>query len=177
MKFEEKEYKIFDMFSKQWALVTAGDMKKFNTCTVSWGSLGTLWTRPGKNGAIVTIYVHPSRYTREFLEKNDIFTVSFYSDEHRKALGYLGSHSGRNENKVQTSGMTPIVIDGGISFEEANLTFVCKKIYQHQFDKNDIAPDVQDYYKSNPRVYPVNKDGEWEPHIVFVGEIIATKEK
>ena len=48
--FEEKDYKVFDMFAKQWALVTAGNMEDYNTCTVSWGSLGTIWTRPGKSG-------------------------------------------------------------------------------------------------------------------------------
>ena len=54
MNFEEKEYKVFELFQKQWALVTAGNMEKFNSCTVSWGSMGTLWTRPGKTGSVIT---------------------------------------------------------------------------------------------------------------------------
>lgn len=174
--FEETEYKVFDLFRNQWALVSSGDIEEFNACTVSWGSLGTLWTRPGKNGSTVTVYLHPARYTRELLQKNDTFTVSFFSSEHRKALGYMGSHSGRNEDKVAASGLTPISLDGTVGYEEANLTFVCRKIYQHQLAKEDIAQDVQDYYVANPKVYPLNENGEWEPHWVFVGEIIDVKD-
>ena len=120
--FDEKEYKIFKMFHEQWALVTAGKIEKFNTCTVGWGSLGTLWTRPGKNGAIVTAYLHPARYTREVLQQNDIFTVSFFPNEYRKALGYLGTHSGRNEDKVSASGLSPISIDQGVTFKDGAIT-------------------------------------------------------
>lgn len=174
--FEEKDYKIFDMFRNQWALVSAGNIGDFNTCTVSWGSLGTLWTRPGKSGSIVTVYLHPARYTREVLEQNDTFTVSFFPREYRKALGYLGSHSGRNEDKVSVAGLSPISIDQGVTYKEANLTFVCRKIYQHKLSKEDIAQDVKDYYIANPKAYPVNENGEWEPHVVFVGEIIDVKD-
>jgi flavin reductase (DIM6/NTAB) family NADH-FMN oxidoreductase RutF len=174
--FDEKEYKIFKMFHEQWALVTAGKIEKFNTCTVGWGSLGTLWTRPGKNGAIVTAYLHPARYTREVLQQNDIFTVSFFPNEYRKALGYLGTHSGRNEDKVSASGLSPISIDQGVTFKEANLTFVCRKLYQHQLSKENIAKDVQDYYIANPKSYPLNENGEWEPHWLFIGEIVDVKD-
>ena len=69
--FEDKEYKIFEMFHKQWALVSAGTMENNNGCTVGWGSLGTLWTRPGTDGAVATVYIYPSRYTWNFLNEND----------------------------------------------------------------------------------------------------------
>ena len=175
-QFEEKDYKIFDLFRNQWALVTAGNIKKFNTCTVGWGSLGTLWTKQGQNGSTVTVYLHPARYTCEVLQQNAIFTVSFFPKKYRKALGYLGTHSGRNEDKVSASGLSPISIDQGVTFKEANLTFVCRKMYQHQFSKEDIAQDVQDYYAANPKSYPLNEKGEWEPHWVFVGEITDVKD-
>ena len=170
--FEEKDYKVFDLFRNQWALVSAGNIEDFNTCTVSWGSLGTLWTRPGENGSAVTVYLHPARYTREVLQQNDTFTVSFFQREYRKALGYLGSHSGRNEDKVSAAGLTPISIGDSVTYKEANLTFVCRKMYQHQLEKEDIARDIQDYYIADPKAYPLNENGEWEPHWVFVGEII-----
>ena len=53
--WEEKEYKVFEMFRKQWALVTAGNKEHFNSCTVGWGSLGTIWGRPDSSGSIVTV--------------------------------------------------------------------------------------------------------------------------
>ena len=174
--FEDKAYKVFDLFNNQWALVSSGNIDDFNTCTVSWGSLGTLWTGKDRNGSIVTVYIHPARYTHDVLQQNDTFTVSFFPKEYRKALGYLGSHSGRNEDKVSASGLTPISIGQGVTYKEANLTFLCRKIYQHQFVKEGIAQDVQDYYIANPKAYPVNENGEWEPHCIFVGEIIDVED-
>ena len=38
--FTEQAYKVFELFDKQWALVTAGTPEQFNSCTVAWGSLG-----------------------------------------------------------------------------------------------------------------------------------------
>ncbi len=77
--FKEKEYKVFEMFDKQWAIVTAGSMEHYNSCTVSWGSLGNIWGHAGNSRPTVTVYVHPARYTSEFLKNSDTFTVSFYS--------------------------------------------------------------------------------------------------
>lgn len=102
--------------------------------------------------------------------------MSFFSKEYRKALAYLGSHSGRDEDKVATSGLTPIQINNGVTYKEANYTFVSRKIYQHQMSKEGIAQEVQDYYIANPQAYPLNEDGEWKPHWIFIGEIINVKE-
>ena len=82
---------IFSQFDKKWALLTAGELDKFNTMTVSWGGLGTIW-----NKSVATVYVRLSRYTHEFMDNNDYFTVSFYPEAQRKTLGVLGSKSGRD---------------------------------------------------------------------------------
>ena len=63
---------IFAQFDKKWALLTAGDKEKFNTMTISWGGLGTLWGKP-----VATVYVRKSRYTHEFMDREDYFTLSF----------------------------------------------------------------------------------------------------
>ena len=170
--FEKREYKVFELFSKQWALVTAGNMEQFNSCTVSWGSMGTLWARPGNDSHVVTVYLHLGRYTQQFFRENDTFTVSFFPESCRKALGYMGSHSGRDGDKAKAAGLTPVSFGASVTYKEATMTFLCRKIYQHPFSKEDIASEVQDYYKENPKVYPVDENGEWQPHWVFVGEII-----
>ena len=85
--FRQEDYKVFEMFDKQWALVTAGGMDHFNSCTIGWGSLGNIWAADRKTISTVTVYVHPARYTSEFLKESDTFTVSFYPDQYRKALG------------------------------------------------------------------------------------------
>ena len=175
--FEEKDYRVFDLFHNQWALATAGDIRKSNACTIMWGSLGTLWARPGKSSSVVTVYLHPARYTYELMRESPIFTVSFFPEEYKKALGYMGSHSGRDGDKTAGAGLTPAAFGEGVTYGEANLTFLCRKIYQHQFTKEDIAPEVQEYYKANPKVYPVDENGEWQPHWVFIGEILDVEDK
>lgn len=174
---EEFDFKIFDMFQKQWALVTAGSLERFNACTVAWGSLGTLWTKPGKNGAIATVYLHPSRYTCELMLSSSAFTVSFFPETCRNALGYMGSHSGRSGNKTAAAGITPIAMGESVTYEEANLTFLCRKLYQHQMSKNYLATDIQEYYQSNPKAFPPDEKGEWQPHWMFIGEIIDIEDK
>ena len=113
----------FHIFDKQWALVTAGTLEDYNTMTISWGGLGTLWSRP-----VATVYVKPVRYTYHFLEKNDYFTVSFFPEEYKKDLGILGSKSGRNGDKVALTSLTPIAAEHGVTFTQASATLICKKI-------------------------------------------------
>lgn len=176
-EFEQKDYKVFDMFSHQLALVTAGNVECFNGCTLGWGSMGNIWSRAGSIGPIITVYVYPSRYTWEFLKANETFTVSFFPQEYRKALGYMGSHSGRNEDKVKASGLTPIVMGDSVSYQEASLTFLCKKLYQHRFEKEDLAEEIHNYYKGSPAAFPPDESGEWQTHYMFVGEIIDVEDK
>lgn len=170
--FETKDYKAFTMFENRWALVTAGTLDDFNTCTVSWGSMGNIWGPNGGDISTVTVYIHPARYTQEFMAKYDTFTVSFFPESYRKALGYLGSRSGRDENKVANSGLTPVAAGDGVTFKEAELTFVCKKLYEHQFDEAYLAERVKDYYASNPAVYTQAGHDRWEPHYMYIGEVV-----
>ena len=164
--FEMKDYKVFDMFNNQWALVTAGTADHYNTCTIAWGSLGTIWGGPNRGRAIVTVYVNPDRYTWEFLKNSDTFTVDWFPPQYGKALGYLGSHSGRDEDKVASAGLTPKELSGGVTFEEANLTFVCHKLYQGEFQRSGLANEI------NHGIYE-----DWNPHWMFVGEIIDVEDK
>ena len=85
----------FELIGTEWGLVTAGDATGFNTMTVSWGGMGVIW---GKN--VVTIYVRPQRYTKRFIDAAGRFTLSFYAPEHKRALGVLGTKSGRDGDKV-----------------------------------------------------------------------------
>ena len=150
-------YKI----DKEWALLTCGKKEKFNMMTISWGSLGTLWHKP-----IATIYVRPNRYTNEFIENNDYFTLSFYDEEYKKDLGFLGSKSGRDIDKISYTNLTPEIIDNGITFKEANLTIVCKKIYFQDLDiKNIPQTEIDRFYNNEP------------VHRMYIGEVIDIIDK
>lgn len=146
----------FEKFNSQWALVTAGTPESFNTMTISWGSMGTLWNKP-----VITVYIRPDRHTCNFMKEADTFTVSFYDDCHHPALRQLGTLSGRDGDKVAKVGFTPKMLESGITFEQAKETFVCKKIYAQQLNWDDVPEFAH-------KIYGTCTD----PHIVFVGEVV-----
>jgi len=156
MDIREFISKPFDLFDRGWALVTAGNPDSFNTMTVSWGSMGTLWGKP-----VITVYVKPIRYTSEFLEREEYFTVSTYGQEQRKALALLGDKSGRDGDKVAESGLTPVFLENGVTFREAKRTFVCKKIYEEPFVGERVPAFAHEKYYE-----------EESEHIVFIGEVM-----
>ena len=146
----------FQVFNSDWALVTAGTEGDYNTMTISWGGLGTLW---GKS--VATVYVKPVRYTHSFLDANDYFTVSFFPEQYKKALMLLGTKSGRDGDKVAEAGLTPQYLDGTVTFQEARTTLVCKKIYRQDMDTAHMPADVvAAFYEKEA------------PHTVFIGEVV-----
>ncbi len=147
----------YEAFHQQWALVTAGDMTGFNTMTIGWGGVGCLWRRP-----VATVYVRPCRYTYQFMENNDYFTVSFFGDEYRDALKLLGAKSGRDCDKVQLSGLTPVPAGKSVTFAQAECTLLCKKIYHHDLQADQIPEDIFNQFY---------QPGE-TPHRVYYGQII-----
>ena len=146
----------FDRFSKDWALVTAGDKDSFNSMTISWGSMGTIWSRD-----VITIYIRPDRYTWSFLDEHDCFTVSFYDEQYREALNIMGSKSGRDIDKVEATGLTPVYLDGAVTYEQAQETFVCRKIYMAQMKYEDVPDYAKKIYQNGI-----------EPHYIIMGEVI-----
>lgn len=146
----------FNLFNKDWALLTAGDSKSFNTMTVSWGGVGILWR---KN--VATVYVRKSRYTLEFMDKNEHFSLSFGGDSMRKALTFCGKNSGRNCDKVKETSITPVFEENAPYFAEGKLVLICKKLYRQEMNANSFID------KSI-----VDKDySDDDYHIIFIGEI------
>lgn len=150
-----------EMISDGWGLVSAGNEEKFNTMTVSWGGLGEIW---GKDA--VFIFIRPQRYTYEFIEKEEFFTLSFYGEEFRNALKICGSQSGRNTDKVANAGLTPLFVDGTVSFEQAEYTFVCRKMASQFIDPKGFEDDsIEKNYSA----------GDY--HKVYIGEIVKVYSK
>ena len=154
-----KAENVFDLISKRWMLVTAGDKSRFNTMTASWGCLGHLW-----NTNISVCFIRKERYTFKFLEENDCYSLSFFPNEYKDALTYCGTHSGKDVDKVKETKLTPIFDDNAPFFKEANLVFICKKIYTDVIkEENILLPSViNNYYKT---------EGQ---HKIYVGEIVKT---
>ena len=92
------KFNPFDKISKQWMLITAGDRTKSNTMTASWGGVGIMWGKP-----VATAYIRPQRYTKEFVDQNEYFTLSFLAEEYRKALNVCGSVSWKTSGRRRGS--------------------------------------------------------------------------
>lgn len=153
---ELMEMNPFTKLSKEWALVTAGSKKEYNMMTVSWGGVGVIW---GKNAA--TIYVRDSRYTKEFVDESDFFTVAFLDENYREALNICGTKSGRDIDKFAESGLTPAFRHGIPYPDEANLVFVCKKM---------AAVRMTEEHFTDPEVMKFYADGDM--HTMYIAEII-----
>ncbi len=123
INIKDFEFNAFESIGHDWLLITAGDQSKINTMTASWGGVGVLW---GEN--VATVYIRPQRYTKEFVDAKDCFTLSFF-DGKKKELGVLGRVSGRDEDKIAQVDFHPIFIDGVPTFEEAKYVFVVEKVY------------------------------------------------
>ncbi|MDO4648852.1 MAG: flavin reductase family protein [Eubacteriales bacterium] len=149
----------FTKFDKEWALVTSGTKEKFNSMTISWGSVGTLWFK-----SIVTIYIRPDRYTFEFLKENDTFTLSFFGEENREALQIMGSRSGRNVDKVEAAGLTPEFLKDGITYKEAKQTIICRKLYMQKMNLDAVPEEARRYYETDA-----------DMHHMIIGEVIKVE--
>lgn len=115
---------IIKMVSEDWMLITVGDDNSFNMMTASWGGLGQVLGKP-----TAFCFINPARYTYQLMEKNDTFTLSFYSEAYREALQYCGSTSGKDTDKVKGSGLTPITTpEGSKAFSEAWMIIECRKL-------------------------------------------------
>ena len=149
---------IFKQFDKKWALLTTGTQENFNTMTISWGGLGTLWNKP-----VATVYVRESRYTHDFMDDNEYFTVSFYPEEYKKILGELGSKSGRDMDKMKESGLTPSNALESVTFAEAEITLVCRKLFKQRLEISNIPEDIAS---------TLYVDGD--AHDMYIGEVVGT---
>ena len=150
------------MIAKEWMLVTAGNEKNgYNTMTASWGHLGSIW---GHGGGLPTaaIYLRPQRYTKEFVDREELFTISVFPEQYKKDLGYLGVVSGRDKDKVADTNLTPVFGYDTTYFAQAKLVLVCRKLYRGTLTEEGFVDKsiLADHYP--------NRD----LHDMYIGEIV-----
>jgi flavin reductase (DIM6/NTAB) family NADH-FMN oxidoreductase RutF len=152
--------RIFHLFDDQWLLLACGDFgkKHFNAMTISWGSMGIMWNRP-----FVQVVVRPTRYTLEFMNQYDSFTVSAFGESHRNALNLLGSRSGRDGDKIAASELTPVASQkvAAPSFAEAELVLECRKLFWQDIDHSHfVDAGIEKHYPKK------------DYHRMFFGEVV-----
>lgn len=151
-----------ELFDKDWMALAVGKEGDMNAMTISWGEIGELWSKP-----VLTVFVSSSRFTHEFMERNGYFTVTAFPENRRSSLQYIGTHSGRDGDKLKSAGLTTEFTElGNPIFKEANLAIECRIIYKAPFEKEDIAADVAGIYDNGMGV-----------HTMYIGEIINVWKK
>lgn len=153
--YKQLEINPFTIIGEDDFLLTAGELGNWNTMTAGWGGLGYIWGKPA-----VFVFVRESRYTLEFMDRFDSFSLSFFPNEYKEALRICGTRSGRDIDKAKEAGLSAMSLDGTVAFDEANLVFTCKKLSRTLISKDGILdPSPLTHYPQ----------GDW--HYMFVGEI------
>lgn len=165
ISFEELKLNPMTLIGREWMLVTAGNQERgYNTMTAAWGHMGAIWDMSGRKSPLPTAlcFVRPQRYTKEFMDREETYTLTFFDESWRKQLGYLGTVSGRDENKIEKAGLTPVFGEGTTWFAEAKLVLVCRKLYRQELREDCFVDQaVMD------RNYPKR-----DFHTMYLGEII-----
>lgn len=147
----------FQMIGKDWLLVGAGNQDNYNAMTASWGTMGVLW-----NKNVISVVIRPQRYTYQFFEREDYFTVTVLKAGNEEAYRIFGRKSGRDCNKAELAGLTPHFDDRAVTFKEAKIAFVCRKIYVQDLDPKGFVDSTID-----EKNYP-----EKDYHRLYCGEIV-----
>ncbi|WP_312280330.1 flavin reductase [Oscillibacter sp.] len=155
---KELSIEALRLFTGRMPLLTAGDKTACNTMTIGWGGLGSFWNRPA-----CTVYVRHSRYTFQFMESNDYFTVSILPKERKDALTLCGTRSGRDTDKIADCGFTLCYGAGDAPFfDEAELVLVCRKLYAQDMTSEFVIDSG-----AAASFYP---EGDW--HRMYIGEVV-----
>lgn len=121
----------FDL-KDEWMLVTAAKPDgTVNTMTASWGGWGVMW---GKEVAFVVI--RPQRYTKEFIDSAESFSLCFFDKTFQKELTYLGKVSGRNEDKLSKTDLTLAKSQTVPFFNEAKQVVIVRKLFVQPMSEN-----------------------------------------
>lgn len=155
IKATELPFTPFDI-KNNWMLITAEKDGKVNTMTASWGSFGIMW-----NKEVVFVVIRPQRYTKEFVDSADSFSLTLFDKSYLKKLAYLGKVSGRDENKIDVAGLNILHEDGIPYFEEAETAIFAKKLFAQPITENSfIDKSIIDHW------YPIK-----DYHILYIAEI------
>ena len=155
------------------SLTTSAD-GRVNPMTISWGMLGIEWNRP-----LFITFVRTGRFTHGLLERNPEFTVNIpVGDYPAQLLKHLGTHSGRNEDKIATLGLHTVpgreISVPGLA--ELPLTLECRILYRQLQQADHFLSGNEAILKScYPQDIPSEATGaNRDFHTAIYGEIVGT---
>ena len=129
--------------------------------TIGWCQAGRLWGL-----RTCTVYVRPERYTYQFMEEQEYFTVSVLPADRKDAMALCGTKSGRDLDKIRECGLTVRTGAGNAPFfEEAEVVLICRTLYVQDLDPACVLP------AGEGKILPsYGAKGGW--HRVYTGEIV-----
>lgn len=127
---EELNQNPFVAIGSEWMLIAAEKGGKTNAMTASWGGVGIMWGKPA-----AFAFIRQTRYTKEFVDAGDHFTLNFFGGKFKKELGYFGRVSGRDEDKIAKTGMNVSTVENVPVFDDATTVLVCRKMFTQKLDE------------------------------------------
>ena len=162
MDLSDLQCNPFDMIGKTWYLLTSGTPEDYNTMTASWGAMGEMWGAPSFHCVVRT-----NRYTLNYLDQNELFSATFFDPGYKPALQFCGTHSGKDCDKAQRTGLQPVLLEGTTSFAQARRVLICRKRYTAMLQPEGfLEPETYEkWYGKEPM------------HREFVSEVLAYYER
>lgn len=145
-------------------LVAQGKDNIPNPMTIAWGSIMYAWNKP-----IFVVMVRDSRHTYKLLEESNSFSVNFFSKDYSKAMGFCGSKSGRDYDKLKETNLTAVKgrsIDTPV-IEEAFINIECRIIYEDMLNPDLLQKSIVKQH------YSANDDPSKTYHKLYFGEIVS----
>ena len=141
---EEISDDVFTLAGKVFPVITAGKQGHYNSMTASGGGMGLLFRKP-----TTWCILRTDRYTLEIIQKEQTYTISYFPDEYKEQVLFLGSKSGRDSEKMKEVKLTGVQTPSGdMSFKEARLIIECKLTQITTPNPEDFyTQEVQDYIK------------------------------
>jgi flavin reductase (DIM6/NTAB) family NADH-FMN oxidoreductase RutF len=131
---EEISDNVFTLVGKDFTVITAGKEDHYNSMTGSGGGLGLLFMKP-----TTWCILRADRYTLEMIQKEQTYTLSYFPNEYKKQILFLGSKSGRDSEKMKEVELTSVQTPSGdMSFKEARLIIECKLTALTTANPNDF---------------------------------------
>lgn len=171
----KKEINVFDYAGDIAKAMNAGILLttkmdgKVNTMTIGWGMLGIEWKKP-----MFIALVRESRFTKEYLDQTGEFTVNVpYGEFDKKIVGYCGTKSGRDTDKIADMGLTPEepLSISAPGLRELPLTLECRVLYHQKQDPAALPEGIREEF------YPQTAESEdlyanRDYHIAYYAEIV-----
>ena len=133
---------IFTLVGKDYYAITAGNKDHYNSMVGSGGGFGLLFKKPA-----TWCLLRQDRYTLEMIKKMQTYTLSFFPEEYKGKMLFLGSKSGRDSDKMKDMELTGIQTpSGNMSFREARLIIECTLTAI-------ITPEPNDFYSQESKNY------------------------